>query len=362
MSDGEFGESHLDAYISQLKDVTSPFRSFLKDLHNMYAGDTEGEIPDDFPALRAAEPDAFGICAVTVDGRAFEVGQHDQPFSLQEIANGFVYGLSMDDNGRELVHTRVGVWPVHGAEATAIRLEPVSQKPFNPLEEAGALAITHLIKGPNSAERLSRLKAMLERYIGHEAQVDMGVYTGLQSGGKRTRAVAHMLEHYGCMEGKVDETLDLYFKQKAFLVDCYGLASMGATLAASGTNPFTGDRAVKGQYIRDMLSIMYTCGLQEYTGEWGYIVGLPALGGLSGAVVAVVPGVMGIAVYSPRVNDYGISVRGIKVMRDLSQHFGLHILDPRDSAEELREALETKREGNARKQRGVQGNPLDKLI
>jgi glutaminase len=130
--------------------------------------------------------------------------------------------------------------------------------------------------------------------------------------------------NFGMIGKALDETLELYFQQCSIEVNCRDLAMMGATLANGGANPVTGIRAVSEEYIRDILSVMYTCGMYDFSGEWAYRVGLPAKSGVGGGIVAVVPGEMGIGIFSPRLDAKGNSTRGLKVCMDLAEKFHLH--------------------------------------
>lgn len=129
------------------------------------------------------------------------------------------------------------------------------------------------------------------------------------------------------IQDRVDETLELYFQQCSVLVNCRDLALMGATLANSGMNPTTGTRALQAQFEKDVLSIMLSCGMYDYAGEWAFRTGLPAKSGVGEGVLAVVPGVAGIAVFSPPWDSKGNSVRGVLVCRELSEKHGLHIFE-----------------------------------
>src|SRR5205823_5454151 len=125
----------------------------------------------------------------------------------------------------------------------------------------------------------------------------------------------------------IETTLDLYFQQCSIMMNCRHLAVMAATLANKGINPVTGQRAVDAQYIKDILNVMYTCGMYDFAGEWAYKVGLPAKSGVGGGILAVVPRHFGIAVFSPPLDSHGHSIRGIKVFEELSQRYSLHIFD-----------------------------------
>ena len=134
------------------------------------------------------------------------------------------------------------------------------------------------------------------------------------------------MKSFGMVDGDVDETVDLYFRQCSLLVDCRDLAVMAATLANRGVNPVTGRRALDEECVESVLSVMNTCGMYDFAGEWAYRVGLPAKSGVGGGVVAVLPGQIGIGVFSPPLDAKGNSVRGIEACRCLATDFSLHPL------------------------------------
>jgi glutaminase len=140
-----------------------------------------------------------------------------------------------------------------------------------------------------------------------------------------------------------EESLELYFQQCSVRVTSHDLAMMGATLAGGGVNPVTGERALSGEYVKDVLSIMFTCGMYDSAGEWAYRVGLPAKSGVAGGIVAVVPGKLGIGVFSPPLDAKGNSVRGIQVCAELSRRFGLHAFECGQAGESLAEQFQARR-------------------
>jgi glutaminase len=185
--------------------------------------------------------------------------------------------------------------------------------------------------------------AMFARYAGRDVFVDTATFLSERSTGFRNRAIAYLMLNFGMIQDRVDETLELYFNQCSVLVTSRDLAVMGATLANGGINPLTGARALESQYIKDLLSIMLSCGMYDYAGEWSYRVGLPAKSGVSGGVIAVVPGLAGIGIYSPPLDAKGNSVRGVRVCRELSERFGLHAFECGFSGTTLRDAIGTHR-------------------
>ncbi|HIK08475.1 MAG TPA: glutaminase A [Trichormus sp. M33_DOE_039] len=309
-----------------LEIITSPLADVINELHAKYKSLQEGMVANYIPELAKVNPDLFSICIVTVDGQVYEVGDSQQLFTIQSISKVFAYGLALEDHGRDYVLTRVGVEPT-GDAFNAIILDEQSKRPYNPMVNAGAIATTSLIKGAVATERLNRLLDMFRRYIGHDVFVDISVFTSERSTGHRNRAMAHLMLNFGMINQNIEEALDLYFQQCALMVDCRDLAVMAATLANRGTNPITGEQAVDKRYIKDILSVMYTCGMYNFAGEWAYKVGIPAKSGVCGGILAVVPHKMGIAVFSPPLDHRGNSVRGVKVCEELSQRLGLHLFD-----------------------------------
>ncbi|MGQ9897105.1 MAG: glutaminase A [Acidobacteriota bacterium] len=301
--------------------------SLLNDLHLKYKSLRDGRVADYIPQLAKVSPDLFGICIATVDGQIFEVGDYDYLFTIQSISKPFVYGLALEDYGRDYVRTRVGVEPTGDAFNSIIKLDERSKRPHNPLINAGAIAITSIIKGIDPTDKLNRLLDLFQRYTGHSIFADLSVFVSERTTGHRNRAIAHLMLNFGMLDGNVDESLDLYFQQCSIMVSCRDLAVMGATLANRGVNPLTGKRAIRAEYVRDILSVMFTCGLYDYAGEWSYRVGLPAKSGVGGGLLAVVPGQFGIGVFSPLLDERGNSIRAIRVCEEIAESLGVHIFD-----------------------------------
>jgi glutaminase len=300
--------------------------SVLQELHLKYQHLQEGKLANYIPELAKVNPELFSICVMTIDGQIFTVGDYQHLFTIQSISKVFVYGMALEEHGRDAVLKKVGVEPT-GDAFNSIVLDEMSKRPYNPMVNAGAIAITSLIKGCGPTERLNRMLDMFRRYIGHDIFIDISVFMSERTTGHRNRAMAYLMLNFGMIDQKIEEVLDLYFQQCSLMVNCQDLAVMAATLANNGVNPVTGEQAVKSDYVRDILSVMYTCGMYNFAGEWAYKVGLPAKSGVSGGLIVVVPNKMGIAVFSPLLDERGNSVRGVKVCEELSQIYGLHIFD-----------------------------------
>ena len=305
----------------------SSLQAFLDDLHYRYQSIDEGNVASYIPELAKANPNWFGISVITADGQVFCVGDVQQTFTIQSISKLFTYGLALEDHGRDELFAKVGVEPTGDPFDSLIRLDEDSKRPYNPMINAGAIATTSLITGTDPTNKLNRLLAMFERYLDRNVVIDMPTFMSEHSTGHRNRAMAHLMLNFGMIDQNINDALILYFQQCAVMVTCYDLALMAATLANQGTQPLTQKQAINPDYVRDILSIMYTCGMYNRAGEWAYRVGIPAKSGVSGGIIAVVPGVAGIATFSPPIDSNGNSIRGLYVFEELSRKYGLHLFD-----------------------------------
>ncbi|TVQ11118.1 MAG: glutaminase A [Leptolyngbya sp. DLM2.Bin27] len=305
----------------------SQVQAFLDQLYHELKGVSAGQVASYIPELARANPDWFGISIVTLDGHTYEVGDVAQKFTIQSISKVFVYGMALEDYGRDQLLKKVGVEPTGDPFNSLIRLDEDSKRPENPMVNAGAIATTGLITGADLADRLNRMLAMFQRYVGNEVFVDVSTFISERSTGHRNRAMAHLMLNFGMIDQPIEDALDLYFQQCSVLVTAHDLAVMAATLANQGVNPITGERAVGANHVRDILSVMYTCGMYNFAGEWAFRVGIPAKSGVSGGILAVVPNRAGIAVFSPLLDGHGNSVRGLKVFEALSRQYGFHLFD-----------------------------------
>ena len=302
----------------------SPLQQYLETVHAALKDCTEGEVASYIPELLRADPEWFGIAIATVDGHVYQVGDTQQSFTIQSISKAFVYGLALEDNGIETMATRVDVEP-SGEAFNSISLRPDTGKPLNPMINAGAIATAAMVEGDAPDIKLQSILKCFARYTGHPLNIDQQVFLSEKETGHRNRAIAHLLRGFGILDDPPDGILDVYFQQCSILVNCRDLAVMGACLANNGVNPITGVRALKTEYVPKVLSVMGTCGMYDYSGNWVYTVGMPAKSGVGGGIVAVLPGQLGLAVFSPRLDERGNSARGIKVCERMSADFGLHV-------------------------------------
>ncbi len=307
--------------------MQNPLQETLERLHARITNVALGEVATYIPELGRADAEHFAICCATVDGHLYTVGDWDVPFTIQSISKPFVYGLALDDAGIDAVSAKVGVEP-SGEAFNAISLEPDTGRPRNPMINAGAIATGSLVSGTASDEKMRRVVAQLSAFAGRPLEIDDAVYRSERDTGHRNRAIAYLLRNAGILGGDVDDVLVRYFQQCSVLVTAADLAMMAATLAGGGRNPLTDEQVIAFAHVRHVLSVMSTCGMYDYAGSWLHRVGMPAKSGVAGGIMAVLPGQLGIGVYSPRLDACGSSVRGVLVCEALAEEFGLHVLRP----------------------------------
>lgn len=302
----------------------SPIQRYLEGLHARYAGLRDGSVASYIPQLATVDPDQFAICIATTDGRVYEVGDARQRFTIQSISKALTYGLALADRGLDEVLRHIGVEPT-GDVFNSISLEPGTGRPLNPMINAGAIAAASLVRGHSPQDKAARLLAVYSMYAGRPLDIDNEVLESERSTGHRNRAIGHMLRNFEIVDDP-DAALDLYFRQCSVAVDCRDLGLIAATLANGGVHPITGECALDTVHVERVLSVMTTCGLYDAAGEWVFRVGMPAKSGVGGGIMVVLPGQLGIGVFSPRLDAHGNSVRGLEVCKDLSRDLDLHFL------------------------------------
>ena len=299
----------------------------ISELHARHVSMTDGHVATYIPELGKANPDHFAICLVTAEGDVVEAGDCDVPFTIQSISKPFTFGMVLEELGRSTVSRYVGVEP-SGDAFNSIWLHGGTNRPYNPMVNTGAIAVTALLHRQYGDRAFDLILERFSAMAGRRLSMDESVYESERRTGHRNRAIAHLLLNFDLVHEQAEAALDIYFKQCSILVTTRDLATMAGTLANMGRNPVTREHALLDMgSIKDVLSVMFTCGMYDYSGQWAYRVGVPAKSGVSGGVMAVVNRQLGIASYSPRLDAQGNSVRGIEVCVDLAQRLGLHVFD-----------------------------------
>lgn len=312
----------------------------LKELYEEYREkENNGALANYIPELTKVNPRNFGIVLTTVDGYQYAYGDTEVDFTIQSVSKPFVYGLAIQEHGIKKVLEKISVEP-SGDAFNSISLYPGSGRPFNPMINAGAIAATGMVWQVYGDQTFDKILENFSTYAGEQLTIDEEVYNSENETGHRNRAIAYLLRNFNILQAEVEPPLDIYFKQCSIKVNCRQLSVMGATLASNGINPLTGKRALKPKYIPNVLSVMASCGMYDYSGEWIYNVGLPAKSGVGGGVMAVLPGQLSIAVYSPLLDSKGNSVFGVEICEKIAASFSLHLYKtPRQLKQVVRRQL-----------------------
>lgn len=298
---------------------------FLEELVNKYRPEKSGATASYIPELSHVNQDLFGLVVVTNEGKIYSAGDVDHKFTLQSASKPFVYGMALEELGRDFVRSRVGVEPSGEAFNSIVELEKHTHRPYNPMINSGAIAISSFIQDKKDQTRLERTLKVFSEYAGHDVSIDKAVFESEKQTAHRNRSIAHLLRHFQIIGDDIDASLDLYFQQCSVLFNTVDLGFMAATLANGGVHPKTGKQVLKKEFVPDLLSLMFTCGMYDSAGEWAYTVGLPAKSGVSGCLLAVVPGKMGIAAFSPLIDKQGHSVRSVHAIEELVKKYKLSI-------------------------------------
>ena len=304
--------------------MRSPIADYLTQLHDDLLKLTSGRPFQGIPAMADADTSKFAIALATVDGHVYQVGDAGLEFSIQSISKPFSYGLALDDQGLAAVDAKIDVEP-SGDAFNEISLARDTGRPANAMINAGAIATVSLIKDAGEP-RFARILEQFSRCAGRQLRLSETIYASEALTGHRNRALAYLLRSFGIIETDPTPVLEDYFKACSVMVNTQDLALMAATLANGGTQPRTGTQVMGPEAVQRVLSVMTTCGMYDDAGAWISAVGLPAKSGVGGGLIAVLPGQLGLAVYSPALDAHGSSVRGLAAGERISADMGLHFV------------------------------------
>ncbi|MGC4879911.1 glutaminase A [Micromonospora sp. DT43] len=292
-------------------------------------GVDEGQVADYIPQLGRVDPEKFGIALCTTDGQRLALGDAESVFCVQSVCKPVNYCLALEQHGAEQVHRHVGREPSgRGFNELTLNSEGL---PHNPMINSGAIMCCSLLRPTwEMADRFDHVAETWRRLAGGGAVgFNNAVYLSERRTADRNFALGYfMREHRAFPDGTdLTETLEFYFQCCSIEVDARSLSVVAASLANGGVNPLTRERIFSADTVRKCLSLMSSCGMYDYSGEFAFTIGLPAKSGVSGGLMIVVPGVLGICVWSPRLDALGNSVRGVAFCEALVNRFNFHVYD-----------------------------------
>lgn len=308
------------------------FNEFCNDIEEIYVEtkkNKEGEVAAYIPQLARVDPDFYAISVCTVDGQRFSIGDSEERFCLQSTSKPINYCLAHEKFGEEYVHQHVGREP-SGQKFNEITLN-TKGLPHNPLINAGAIMCCSIIN--NSKDTADAFETVMDTWKrmggGKKPGFNNSVYQSERGTADRNFALAYFMRENKGFPDNTDivGTLEFYFQCCSIEVDADMLSIVASTLANAGVCPLTNDRIFSPKTVQNCLSLMSSCGMYDYSGEFAFTIGLPAKSGVSGALMVVIPNVGGFAVWAPRLDKIGNSVKGVEFCKKLITKYNFHKYD-----------------------------------
>ncbi|XP_011152813.1 glutaminase kidney isoform, mitochondrial isoform X2 [Harpegnathos saltator] len=309
------------------------FTKHMEDFYWKCKTNTEGKVASYIPQLARMSPEYWGVSLCTIDGQRFSIGDTSIPFTLQSCSKPLTYAIALDSLGQEVVHQYVGQEP-SGRNFNELVLD-YNKKPHNPMINAGAILICSLLKAlikPEmaQAEKFDFTMDYFKRLAGGEnLGFNNAVFLSEREAADRNYALGFYMREHQCYPDRSNlrDIMDFYFQCCAMEANCETMAVMAATLANGGICPITEEKVLKPDSVRDVLSLMHSCGMYDYSGQFAFKVGIPAKSGVSGCLLVVIPNVMGICTWSPPLDPLGNSCRGVQFCEELVREFNFHRYD-----------------------------------
>lgn len=318
--------------VAQPRSPVAPTRqqveAIVQEAYEKFKSDTSGKNADYIPYLAQVDPKLFGIAIVTADNQVLTLGDVKYSFSIQSISKVFTLALAMEELGPERTFQRIGSEPTGRPFNSVNAVVDMPTHGGNAFVNAGAIATTSLIGGKDENEKWNTILAFYGRAAGEKLSLIDDVYKSEAATNTGNKALAMLLAKYERIYSDPFEAVDIYTKQCSVGVNAEQLARMGATLANNGINPATGEQIIKREDIPYILSTMTMAGLYDASGAWAWHVGLPAKSGVGGGILAVAPGKGAIAVFAPRLDEAGNSVKAQKVIAYVANRLNYNIFSP----------------------------------
>ncbi|MCL6246463.1 glutaminase [Acinetobacter sp. ANC 4945] len=314
--------------------MKTPVPDYLQHVLNACDANQHGALADYIPELANANPNRLALALSTVDGTIYSTGDDEVAFTIQSMSKPFAYALAIRHLGLDSVLQKVGVEP-SGEAFNQIALDPQSNTPKNPMINSGAITTHSLLPHDEHSTRAEKLREFLSELAGRELSFDDAVYQSEVKTAFRNLSIGYMLRTVGVLEEDPADVVNGYIRQCAILVTVKDLAKMASVLANGGVQAATGKRLLSRSVVRQVLSVMMTCGMYDAAGDWLTTVGIPAKSGVAGGIMGALPGQVGLAVFSPKLDTHGNSVRGVEIFERLSKDMGLHVMEGTPSAQTI---------------------------
>lgn len=318
----------------------SDFKNTINIIYNKTKFNDSGKKADYIPQLNNVDENLYAISICTIDGQIYNVGDYEYDFCVQSCSKPITYLIGCDLNTCEQIHNFVGTEP-SGRNFNELCLNE-NNIPHNPLINSGAIMCCSLIDYNNSlANRFDTVMKYWSKLAGNtKVNFSTSVYLSERASADRNNCLAYMMQEKKAFSHGINtkyeriwnntdlnNTLDFYFQCCSIEINCTQASIISSTLANGGICPLTNEKVFSNEIIKNALSLMSSCGMYDYSGEWAYKIGLPSKSGVSGIIMTIIPEIMGIATFSPKLDNVGNSSKGIDFFKELSKTYSFHIYD-----------------------------------
>jgi len=287
----------------------------------------DGKVADYIPALAQVNPNQFAMSITLFDGSSYHIGCSDEKFSIQSISKVFTFTKSLSIYSKGL-YTRVGKEPSGNPFNSLVQLEYEKGIPRNPFINAGAIVITDtlLTKYKTTDATYHEISNFVQEISDNKnIDFDEDICFSEYAHGHRNMALANLMKSFNNLDNNVEDVVKTYFKHCSITMSTKELSRAMLFLANHGTDPITNKKFVTSSQAKRINAVMLTCGHYDASGDFAYKVGLPGKSGVGGGIVAIVPNVMSVAVFSPRLNNWGNSLAGTKALEMFTTKTNLSI-------------------------------------
>lgn len=284
----------------------------------------QGRVAQYIPALSKIDPNQYSISVCDLEGGSFSIGDSDKRFTIQSISKVFTLAMASKHLGDSL-WAFVGREPSGTSFNSLIQLEQERGIPRNPFINAGALVVTDKLMGLYDKPKKAILEFVRENCGDQDIYYDKEVAASELEFSFRNVALANFMKSFGTIENDIETIMDIYCNQCSISMNTLTLAKSFLFLANGGVNPATGQRVVTSRTAKRLNALMLTCGLYNESGDFAYRVGLPGKSGVGGGIIAILPGKLSIAVWSPELNANGNSYRGIETLEQFTTDIGISV-------------------------------------
>jgi len=285
----------------------------------------DGEVASYIAPLAGVNPNQFAMSLQFLDGREYHKGASQKKFSIQSISKVFSFAHIMKLYKGDL-QNRLGLEPSGNPFNSLVLLEYENGVPRNPFINAGAIVVADMLISYYKNNTFDKVLEHI-RLVGDTLNVDFdnGLYQCEKISGYRNYSMVNMMKSFGNIKNSIDDVMSLYFKLCSIEMNTKELCRTMLFLANHGVNPITKDVFLTSSQAKRVNALMLTCGHYDASGDFAYRVGIPAKSGVGGGIVAIIPGLMSLCVYSPRLNKKGNSLVGTKALELFTTKTGLSI-------------------------------------